>query len=147
VYRRWANKAKLVSASLRKHLPKPVSGVPDTGSLRDDVLELLHGIAAMLQTIGAETMRGLMSEHSVSELTPHSKTMNREGKDKLATIMTVILKNAEQRGEINLEKMSPRIIALPFDLLRYEILTTHEPTSDQTINEIVDTIFMPLVSK
>jgi hypothetical protein len=41
--------------------------------------------------------------------------------------------------------MSPRIIALPFDLLRYEILTTHEPTSDQTINEIVDTIFMPLI--
>jgi AcrR family transcriptional regulator len=143
VYRRWANKAKLVSAALLKHLPKLVSGVPDTGCLREDVLVLLRGIAAMLQTVGAETMRGLMSERSVGELTPRSR--QRDGEDKLTTIMSAILKNAEQRGEVNVEKMSPRIVSLPFDLLRYEILTTQEPASEQTITEIVDTIFMPLV--
>jgi AcrR family transcriptional regulator len=145
VYRRWANKAKLVSAALRKHLPKPLLGVPDTGSLREDVLVLLRGIAAMLKTVGAETMRGLMSEQLVSELAPQSRTLNHIGEDKLSTIMIAILKNAERRGEVNFKKMSPRVVTLPFDLLRYEILTTQEPTSEETIIEIVDTIFMPLV--
>jgi hypothetical protein len=148
VYRRWANKAKLVSSALRKHIRKPVTDVPNTGSLREDILELLHGISSILQTVGAETMHGLMSERSLNDivvLTP--QTANPASGDKLTTTMMTILKNAERRGEVNLEKISPRIISLPFDLLRYEILTTHEPTSAQTINEIVDTIFMPLVAK
>ena len=59
--------------------------------------------------------------------------------------MITILKNAELQGEVNLEKISPLIISLPLDLLRYEILVTHEPISDKTINEIVDDIFLPLV--
>lgn len=61
--------------------------------------------------------------------------------------MILILKNAEMRGEINLEKISPRVISLPMDLLRYELFTTHKPISDKTIKEIVDDIFMPLVPK
>jgi hypothetical protein len=56
-----------------------------------------------------------------------------------------ILKNAEMRGEVNLEKISPRILSLPADLLRYQLLMTHEPISDKIISEIVDDIFLPLI--
>jgi len=54
------------------------------------------------------------------------------------------MKNAELRGEIRLEKLSPRIILLPFNLLHYELITKQE-ISDTTIAEIVDDIFMPLI--
>ncbi|MRN54714.1 hypothetical protein GJB61_17150 [Paenibacillus sp. LC-T2] len=56
-----------------------------------------------------------------------------------------ILKNAEKRGEVSLEKMNPQVISLPFDLLMYKLLTTHEPISDYTVIGIVDDIFLPLV--
>ena len=56
-----------------------------------------------------------------------------------------IMKNAELRGEISLEKLSPRVITLPLDLLQCELITKQEPVSDTAITEIVDDIFMPLI--
>jgi hypothetical protein len=55
------------------------------------------------------------------------------------------LKNAVLRGEIDPEKLTPRIISLPVELLGYEVITKLEPVSDETIAEIVDDIIMPLI--
>ncbi|WP_326975017.1 hypothetical protein [Caproicibacter sp. BJN0012] len=54
------------------------------------------------------------------------------------------MKNAELRGEVRLEKLTPRIISLPWDLLRFELIAKQE-ISDAAITEIVDDIFMPLL--
>jgi AcrR family transcriptional regulator len=146
VYRRWANKAKLVLAAIRKHVPRPAGDVPDTGDLRNDVLILLHGIAQPLQMIGAETMHGLMVEYLDKDmLSSFPQRMHPGTQSRLTTAMMTILKNADTRGEVKLDTISPRVISLPADLLRYEILTTLEPISDTTIDEIVDDIFLPLV--
>lgn len=143
VYRRWPSKSELVIATISKYLPKPASTVPDTGDLRNDVMALLRSIAQPLQMIGAETIHGLMIENVGKDF-----IIKRRGKeDLLAIAMKTILKNAELREEINLEKLSPRVISLPVDLLRYEFFTTHEPVSDEIFTEIVDEIFMPLVRK
>lgn len=87
-----------------------------------------------------------MIEHLDKNLISSIPKMMHTGTEfKSTTAMTTILKNAELRGEINLREISPRVISLPMDLIRYEILTTHEPISDKIINEIVDDIFLPLV--
>jgi AcrR family transcriptional regulator len=146
IYRRWENKAKLVVAALRKHVPKPAKEVPDTGDLRNDVLILLRGIVQPLETIGAETIHGLMVEYISKDLIASIPQIMHQGTEsRLTTAMKTILKQAELRGEVSLEKINPRIISLPINLLRDEILTTHEPISDKTINEIIDDIFLPLV--
>jgi hypothetical protein len=46
-----------------------------------------------------------------------------------------------------LGQVSERIARLPGDLFRYEILMTLRPLSEEAIEEIVDTIFLPLVHK
>lgn len=147
VYRRWANKPILVSAVLRKFLPPLYpKEVPNTGDLRNDVFSFLQGIAKPLQTIGAETIHGLVVEYlDKDKIAAIPQIMHPKTESKLTTAMKTILKNAEMRGEVKLEKISPRVISLPVDLLRYELLTTHEPISDKIISEIVDDIFMPLV--
>jgi len=142
LYRRWSNKAELVVAALHEHVFSSINDVPNTGNLSNDVLIMLHNIAQPLQIIGAETIHSLMIEHFISSI-PQIINIGTEGK--LTTNMMTILKNAEKRGEVNLEKISNRIISLPPDLLRYEILTTHGPISDKTLNEIVNDIFLPLV--
>ncbi|MBV7275596.1 TetR/AcrR family transcriptional regulator [Clostridium sp. PL3] len=144
IYRRWPNKAKLIISSLQKHIPKPITDAPNTGNLRDDVIILLRGILKPLETIGNETIHGLMVDLS-SHLVSSMPEMANLSEDKLSKAMMTILKNSELRGEVNLEKISPRIVSLPLNLIRYEILTTHEPISDKTINEIVDDVFIPLV--
>jgi hypothetical protein len=146
LYRRWASKSKLVIAVLHKRIPNPTTDVPDTGDLRNDVLSLLMGIAKPLQIIGAETLHGLMIEQLDKHLMSSIPKMMHPGTESNVTkSMKMILKNAELRGEINLKKINPRIISLPIDLIRYDVLTTHEPISDKMLNEIIDDIFLPLI--
>ncbi len=150
LYRRWANKSELVIAALRKWIPTiNISDIPDTGSLRDDVVAYLRARVEPVKTIGAQTIRGLMMEPQVWRTLVASmpqivqrRSENKE--DKITAAMMTIMKNAELRGEIRLEKLSPRIILLPFNLLHYELITKQE-ISDTTIAEIVDDIFMPLI--
>jgi AcrR family transcriptional regulator len=146
VYRRWANKSKLVMDALHKHVLGQPKGVPNTGDLSNDVLILLREIAEPLQNIGADTIRSLMVEHLGENLISSIPQMvHPVGKSNLTTSMMTILRNAELRGEVNIEKIIPRIISMPLDLLRFEILTTHEPISDKMLSEIVNDMFMPLV--
>ncbi|MCU6791943.1 TetR/AcrR family transcriptional regulator [Paenibacillus sp. WQ 127069] len=146
VYRRWPGKAKLVIAAILKHVPKPSMEAPDTGNLRIDVLTLLLSIAKPLQMIGAETIHGIMVDyHGKDLISSLPQFMHRGTEDKLTIIMRTILKNAEMRGEINRTPSKSRVMSLPFDLIRYELLTTHEMLSDNAITQIVDDVFLPLV--
>jgi 2,4-dienoyl-CoA reductase-like NADH-dependent reductase (Old Yellow Enzyme family) len=62
-----------------------------------------------------------------------------------AKIMMEILNRGIERGEIAAEKLTPRLAALPFDLVRYQLMIFRQPLSTQDIEEIIDRIFLPLV--
>ena len=50
-----------------------------------------------------------------------------------------------ERGEIRAGQISDRVARVPVDLFRYELMMTLKPVADEVIEEIVDTVFMPLV--
>ncbi len=144
IYRRWPSKAKLVAAAWRRHMPAVTKEVPDTGDLRNDVMLFLDTIVQPLQMIGAETLHGLMVD--LGGLLSSLPQMDHQGvAERWNASMMTILRHAEQRGEVDSAKGTPRILSLPADLLRYELLITHEPVTDETVAEIVDDIFLPLV--
>jgi hypothetical protein len=58
-----------------------------------------------------------------------------------------ILQRAVLRGGIGAELLTPRVRSLPADLLRHELLMTLKPAGPETITEIVDEVFLPLVRK
>lgn len=60
--------------------------------------------------------------------------------------MDEILDRAVARGEIDPDRLTPRVRTVAFDLIRHELLMTLEPVQDATIIAIVDEIFLPLVS-
>jgi AcrR family transcriptional regulator len=147
LYRRWDNKTELVIAAMHKYLPKITDEIPNTGSLRDDVYAYLHARVEPLKTIGEQTIRGLIMEPVVwrNLIASMPQIFERKSENKMTTAITAILKNAALRGEINLERLKPRIITLPLDLLQYELITKLGSLSDEAITEIVDDIFLPLV--
>jgi len=146
LYRRWPNKTKLVLAAIIKLIPKPSLDVPDTGDLREDVLILLNRIAETMQLIGAETIHGIMADYYDKDIIAYLPQMiGNKSEDQLTMLIRAILENAEKRGEVALDRLHERVVSLPGDLLRYELFTTHEPLSKQTMIEIVDDIFLPLV--
>jgi len=50
-----------------------------------------------------------------------------------------------EAGEIDPAKLTARIVRLPVDLIRHETILTNKPVSAETIAEILDAIFFPLV--
>jgi hypothetical protein len=64
-----------------------------------------------------------------------------------ARIMVEILARGVERGEIDAEKLTPRVAALPFDLVRYQLVMEQRPLAKKDVEEIVDRIFLPLVRR
>jgi hypothetical protein len=58
--------------------------------------------------------------------------------------MEVIVARAIARGELGPETPPARVISLPVDLLRHELLMTLEPAAPAIITAIVDDVFLPL---
>jgi AcrR family transcriptional regulator len=142
IYRRWRNRAELVIAAMRYHQPVYSGAVQDTGTLRGDVLLLLHRAAARITEIGPGTVVGLLND-LLSDDDAFEQILNeliRSGGEALGGMVS----RAQARGEAR-ENISPRVVLLPLDLLRYELFLTHRTPSRSTIEQIVDEIFLPLV--
>jgi AcrR family transcriptional regulator len=142
LYRRWRNRPELVIAALRRHRPMLSGEVPDTGSLRGDVLALLRRMSARLAEIGPETVYGLFGDYFGD-----AEMFSRIQEQVLhigAGVMTTILKRAAGRGEARAD-IRPVIATLPTDLFRHQLLLTRTPPSEGIIAEIVDDVFLPLV--
>lgn len=143
LYRRWSNRDDLVRAAIVHTLKESRLDVPDTGSLREDVLTLMREInSTRVQFIT------IMSMHLADY---HQATGNSPGdlRDPLVTgraeALDALFARAVDRDEVTPERLTERVKSLPFDLLRHEILTTFAPVPDDALEEIVDTVFLPLV--
>ena len=143
LYRRWPNRAELVIAAMRQEAPMLSGEVPDTGTLRGDVLALLRRMSHRLGEVGPEVIHGLLTDlfRDAERLSYLQSQVARVGAD----TMSAILKQAAERGEVDLDRVSRRTASLPLDLFRHELLFTRTPVPDAVLVEIVDEIFLPLV--
>jgi AcrR family transcriptional regulator len=142
LYRRWRNLPDLVIATLRRHRPMLSGEIPDTGSLRGDVLTLLRRMSARLAEIGPETVYGLLGDYlGDAEMFARSRG---QLLDISAEVMNTILKRAADRGEAR-PGIETRVATLPTALFRNELFLARVPPSEGTLTEIVDDVFLPLV--
>jgi AcrR family transcriptional regulator len=136
LYRRWRNRAELVISAVRTRVTPIRSNLPDTGSLREDVLAVTRLMASRYHELGPDVIHGVLMEAS---------DLGSEFYGLLADVMTPLLRRAEARGEIEPDRITPRVAALPLDLTRNELLM-RGPVPDAALVEIVDQVFLPLVS-
>jgi AcrR family transcriptional regulator len=144
LYRRWPNRPELVVAAIRHHTELAPAAVPDTGSLRGDLLALLRHMSVRVGEV-AGIFSFLIADYFQEAGLPPAVLRERaiagsEGE------MTQILERAVARGEVKPGRVTPRLASLAVDLVRHDLIMTHEPVPDATLVEIVDKIFMPLVT-
>lgn len=146
LYRRWPGKVELIAAAARYVILKGRGPAPEpTGSLRGDLIELMR-------------WANRTDVRTLIDATQHVGTYLAEEGLTFADIRQLFLAGrpvrtfspielAVQRGEVDPRNVTPRSEALTFDLFRHEVILNAQPLSEQTINEIVDDIVVPLLTR
>jgi AcrR family transcriptional regulator len=145
LYRRWANRPELVLAAVRHHAKIASVEVPDTGSLRGDVLALLREVSERSAELAGLLSFLIVEYYRTTGLPPSvlRERMLAGGSGR----MDVILRRAVERGEIREDQLNSRVVQLPFDLLRHDLIMTQTRMSDAGLVEIVDEVFLPLLMR
>src|SRR6478609_7438463 len=144
VYRRWATKPELVLAAVVHVARRDAMAIPDTGSLREDMLTVLRrsnakriGFTALLTFY----LGGYFQETGTSPADLRAVVIGDRG-----SAVDVIIDRAIDRGEVAPDRMTTRVRNVAFDLYRHEALMTLRPVPDATIVDIVDSVFLPLAT-
>jgi AcrR family transcriptional regulator len=145
LYRRWANKNQLVLAALEHHRDTHPVPVPDTGTLRSDLLAQLtavsEALAGFFAIAASAAFSGLLADTGMSPAQIREQVMG----DQLHPRRRTVYERAHARGEIDLDRVPESVLAMPFDLVRHDMLMDLEPLEPERVRSIVDDLFLPLV--
>jgi AcrR family transcriptional regulator len=138
VYRRWGSKEALVLEAMLEQAAETVA-VPDTGSLRGDLLELARrSVVIQTSPAGQAVVRAVAAEapgnHEIAAAARRFWA-NRLEVDRL------ILHRAQERGEIGPRAQSRPIIEALLGPLYFRLLVTGGSLDDDFIAGIVDVVY------
>lgn len=145
LYRRWNSRAELVLAALRHQDARSQVSLPNTGSFRDDVIELMRESNRHRGDLAAVMSIQLAGFYDETGVTPADLREQLLGGR--VSVLDVIVERAAERGEVDASRLTTRMKRFPFDLFRNELMMTLEPVPEDVILEIVDDIYLPLVLK
>ncbi|MGH3187436.1 MAG: TetR-like C-terminal domain-containing protein [Streptosporangiaceae bacterium] len=100
--------------------------VPDTGSLRGDMIGMLGNFSnarATFATVISAVFSGLLASTGLTPAEVREKVIA----DRPLSSEQIFTR-AHERGEIDLHSISPVVLAMPFDLMRHDMLMTYKPT-------------------
>ena len=145
LYRRWPAKTDLVLAAIGAQGFQQQVQIPDTGSLRGDMLEFMtrandtraHTGLTMITRLGAFYADAGTNLAALRGSFLHGR----------AEAIETMFERAVSRGEIDAEKLSPRVRKVAFDLYLHELMMTLQPVPPDSIHSILDDVFLPLVLK
>ena len=145
IYRRWPTRSDLAIAAIRHEGRKQPVEAPDTGSVRDDLIAVLRDASAARSEVATLISVQMGEYFTETGRTPADiRAEFLSGRHQPFSIDKVLRRGIE-RGEIDADRLTPRIATVALDLLRHELLMTLQPVPVETITEIVDEIFLPLV--
>lgn len=145
LYRRWANKDQLVLAVLDRYRATHQVTAPDTGDLRNDLIGYLtalsESLAGFFAIVAATSFSGLLAAtgRSPSEMREEAMGVH------LLPQTRDVYRRAATRGELDPDAVPTGVLALPFDLVRHDLLMSLEPLPAERIGSIVDDILLPLL--
>jgi AcrR family transcriptional regulator len=144
LYRRWKTREDLLRDTVRHRGAADPPSVPDTGSLRGDLLALLSMANTTRNPMAALVSSMLGSYYNQTGPTPAE--LREAFLSQRGSAVEQVVNRAVKRGEVDPARLTPRIIDLPFDLFRNEMMMTLKPVPDHVLRQIVDDIFIPLVA-
>lgn len=142
LYRRWPSKQELVLDTMQCQLP-PCGDLPETGTVRGDLLVLLGGMAAMFGSpTGAATqsvMGSLKRNPDIAEAVHERVIAPRQ------RLMMNVLRRGAERGEVRRDAVSTLVAAVGPSMIIHKFMTEGPPITEKTVEAIIDEVVLPML--
>lgn len=133
IYRRWPTKAELVRAALTGASTR--AEVPDTGSVRGDLLEVLRRITKVAATPRKRSiMRAFFAEQSEPELADIGRSLRDE------RMPRSIVDRAIARGELPAKTDAKLLLEIVMAPVRHRAIVGLEAIDDAFLERVVDVV-------
>jgi len=144
LYRRWATKPELARAAIARTGLRDRVPVPDTGSLRGDLIALMR-TSNEVRVPFAILLTTRLGAFYADTGTTFADLRDEFVDSSRASTLDTLYDRAVARGEVDPAKLTLRVRSVAFDLYRHEVLMTNRPVPDEVLESIVDDIVLPLV--
>jgi AcrR family transcriptional regulator len=142
LYRRWAGKQDLVVDAIDHALPS-LADLPDHGDVREDLLDLLRRMAAMVNSPTGCALQCLLAEvdrdHQFSAVL-HERVLAPRKRSFLA-----VLERAADRGQVRPEAACALVAEVGLAMVVQRFLVDGPPVPDDYVVSILDQVVMPLL--
>jgi AcrR family transcriptional regulator len=144
LYRRWPRKEDLVVDALEHALPSPTA-LPDHGDVRDDLLDLLCRLTAMLNSPAGCALQCLMSEAERDE--SFARLLHERVKEPRKRMFLDLLVRAADRGQVRPEAATQLMAEVGPALVMQRFLIDGPPVPDDFVVSVLDEVVMPLLRR
>lgn len=140
VYRRWPSRGELVAAALEQVLSGMAAQIPDTGSLREDLLGMLEAVSRLA---GSPAGRGLMlaalspaSGDSVAALA--ARKLEAQASGPVRTLIT----RAQRRGEWRRGAAAEVLLSSLVGAVLHRSMLERQPVTRRWLASLVDLVLL-----
>jgi AcrR family transcriptional regulator len=141
VYRRWPSKVQLTVDAIVCAPGTPMSAdeIPDTGSLRSDLLAVRFG---RKRSDDSELMSGVIS--AVKENPDVAAAFQQQFVRSRVTLMRGLLERAQQRGELRDDIDLEMVAAVAPAMITYRKMVAGQRIDDEFVEQMIDSVILPL---
>ena len=142
LYRRWTGKDDLVVDAIDHALPS-LADLPDHGDVREDLLELLRRMAAMLNSPTGCALQCLLAvadrDHQFKALL-HERVLAPRKASFLA-----VLQRAADRGQVRPDAVTQLVAEVGLAMVVQRFLVDGPPVPDDYVVSVLDEVVLPLL--
>jgi AcrR family transcriptional regulator len=142
LYRRYPSRAHMVVDALPSLQWQPEENFTSTDSLRQDLIQLFGAVTEVFVAFGVDNYRSLIAEANDDLFS----TLNDQVAALAERTIYPALERARTRGELGPHEIPPRAATSIGVLVRNEMVLSRKAFDTKTIAEIVDTVYLPLVT-
>jgi AcrR family transcriptional regulator len=142
VYRRWPSKVQLTVDAIvcSPGVPLTADDVPDTGSLRSDLLSVRFG---RRRSDDSELMSGVIS--AVKENPDVAAAFQEKFARSRAALMRGLLERARERGELRPDVDLEMVASVAPAMIAYRKMVAGHRIDDEFVVQMIDSVILPLV--
>ena len=144
VYRRWTSKEDLVADALQAGLPR-LEGVPDLGSVREDLLALCRRTRDAMYSRPGVALRAVIHECDPEQAERFHGVIFEGVVEPMIALLREIVTRGIERGEVRSDAANGYVFdAIPAMMMYRSKMCTSE-WNDRDLAEMIDQLMLPLL--